>query len=271
MQSIMASLDYNLFQDPTMLTRIPLVGGALSILIHEGLYAGDYFENWIRELLAQKGVYTFKDLVLDEYAHDPKYRYKLQVIASDVSHGKLLVFPRDSSVCGVSPDELEVAKAIRMSMSIPYFFKPIVARSGAQHSYVVDGGLLSNFPVWLLDSDEPDTYWPTIGYKLVDSDANKPHTIDGPISLFKALFDTAMEAHDARYIEDANFVRTVPIPTLGVHTTDFNLDDAAKHALFISGEQTAGTFFDHWNFETYKAKYVGTKSGHRTTRMWKNT
>ena len=64
---------------------MPLVERSLSMLLDLGLYEGDRFLEWIRERLEAKGVRTFADLVHDEFADDPRYRSRLQVIASDVT------------------------------------------------------------------------------------------------------------------------------------------------------------------------------------------
>ena len=39
MYDVMTTLDYAAFRDPTLLTRIPVVGQLLSLLVHEGVYA----------------------------------------------------------------------------------------------------------------------------------------------------------------------------------------------------------------------------------------
>ena len=77
----------------------------------------------------------------------------------------------------------------------------------------------------------------------------------GPISLLAALFSTMMEAHDARYIEDENFTRTIPIPTLGIKTTEFDISRERSEALYQSGREAAEKFFAKWDFDTYVAKY----------------
>jgi Patatin-like phospholipase. len=115
------------------------------------------------------------------------------------------------------PDEFEIASAARMSMSIPYFFEPVLlvrdrvfvqdlgdtaglvkgvpndrldveAANKAlgpngktasfreldntelkqQVSVIIDGGTLSNFPVWLFDVDTPNQPLrrPTFGFTL---------------------------------------------------------------------------------------------------------
>ena len=149
-----------------------------------------------------------------------------------------------------------------MSMSIPFFYQPVILRNTKRNdtSYVVDGGLLSNFPVWLFDTAEGVPEWPTLGFKLVEPEEGSPHQISGPISLFAALFGTMIEAHDARYLKDEQFVRTIPIPTLGVKTTEFNISRERSEALFQSGRQAAEKFFATWNFAEYVDKYRRSKT-----------
>ncbi|MBF2029939.1 MAG: patatin-like phospholipase family protein [Oscillatoriales cyanobacterium C42_A2020_001] len=193
----------------------------------------------------------------------------LQVIASDLTAGRMLVLPGDIQKFGINPDDMPVAQAIRMSMSIPFFFEPVQlkAPSGVTH-YIVDGGVLSNYPVWLFDDGTSNPAWPTFGYSLVDPNQNKPQEVNGPISMLKALFSTMMEAHDARYIESKHFVRTVPIPTMGVQTTDFNLSEAQKKALYDSGRKAAEEFLAHWDFEKYKQEFRAKQPPSRTEEVW---
>jgi NTE family protein len=268
LKRILDGLDYTQFKDRDLVDRIPLLGSLLSVGLEKGIYEGDFFEGWLRDLLAKKNVHTFGDLVMEEYKDDPKYRYKLQVIATDLSRGRLLVLPRDIARFGINPDALGVARAVRMSMSIPFFFEPVVLQDGSgAPSYIVDGGVLSNYPVWLFDDGTPDPPWPTLGYKLVDPDEGKPRAIRGPLTLFAALFATMMEAHDARYIEDKNFARTVPIPTLGVQTTEFELGPEQAGALYQSEVTAAQEFFQKWDFEAYKERYRRTEPPERQDRV----
>ena len=95
--------------------RFPL-GKALSILRDLGIYEGKAFEEWMRGLLEAKGKRTFGDLVRREDV-ELRYRYKLQVIASDVTERRLLVLPRDALKLGIEdPDDIDLAHAVRMSI-----------------------------------------------------------------------------------------------------------------------------------------------------------
>jgi len=259
MRKIMEELDYNRFKDASPLDRVPLAGPLASLVLEKGIYEGKFFETWIRGLLLKKNVETFNDLIVQEYKDNEQYRFKLRVIASDISRGRLLVLPQDIADFGVRPEALNVAAAIRMSMSIPFFYEPVKLRNMKTNevSYIVDGGILSNFPVWLFDTDGEVPEWPTFGFKLVEPEQEReiPHHVRGPISLLTALFSTMMEAHDARYIKDEQFIRTIPIPTLGVGTTEFDISGEKSEALYQSGREAAEAFFNTWDFAKYVDKY----------------
>jgi NTE family protein len=263
------SQNFSEFMDKGWEDEIPVVGSLASLVFEKGIYEGKVLEDWIRGLLAKKGIRTFGDLVMDKNKNNPQYRYKLQVIASDITSGRMLVLPRDIEQFGIKPDDLEVAHAVRMSMSLPFFFEPVQLKdTKSVVHYIIDGGVLSNYPVWLFDSGTTDPAWPTFGFRLVDPKENKPHVVNGPISMLKAMFSTMMEAHDARYIKSANFVRTIPIPTVGVQTTEFNLSDEKKMALYNSGKQSAVQFLETWDFEEYKQKFRAQAAPSRTETIW---
>ena len=86
-------------------TRSRSIERSLSLLLDLGLYEGDRFLAWIGERLSAKGIHTFADLVQEEFADDPRYRSRLQVIASDVTTHELLVLPRDATKLGIEPDD----------------------------------------------------------------------------------------------------------------------------------------------------------------------
>ena len=125
LRQVMAELDYNRLKDAGFLDRVPLVGKLASVIFEKGIYEGKFFEDWMRELLLKKNVSTFGDLIVPEFGNDERYRFKLRVIASDISQGRMLVLPQDISEYGIRPEELNVATAVRMSMSIPFFFEPV--------------------------------------------------------------------------------------------------------------------------------------------------
>ena len=259
LRDIMATLDYSKFKDPGWVDRIPILGKAISLGVEKGIYEGKYFEDWMREHLLKKGKRTFRDLVMEEFKDSESYRYKLRVVASDLSRGKMLVLPQDIRDFGIAPDDLDIAHAVRMSMSIPFFFEPVTMKLGNDTAYIVDGGVLSNFPIQLFDDGTADPPWPTFGYLLVEEDPSKPirvrHEVHGPLSMFAALFATMMEAHDRMYIENGAFARSIPIATKGVTATEFDLSKDRAEMLYQSGRQAAEAFFTTWDFERYKRNF----------------
>jgi NTE family protein len=270
LKELIIGLDYRQFEDKAWEDRFPVGEKSLSMLLDLGLYEGERFLAWIRELLDAKGVQTFADLIHPEYADDPQYRSRLQVIASDVTTHEMLVLPRDSRKLGLEPDELDVGLAVRMSMSIPVFFEPVRAENpetGETH-LIVDGGMLSNYPVWIFDCEDQVPDWPTFGLLLVEPKPSVPigrrigapsrgHS-RGPRAVFgyvKSLAQTMMEAHDRLYVEQANYARTIPIPTLGVGTTEFDLAPDRALALYDSGRTAAEKFLSTWDFDAYIAEF----------------
>lgn len=222
----------------------------VALVLRWGLYRGRVFEGWVRELLAARGVRRFGDLA-DPQAPDRRLCHRLQVIASDLTLRRMLVLPRDASRYGLHPDRMDVARAIRMSASLPLLYEPTRLGRRGQASLVVDGGLLSNFPIWLLDG----TGLPTIGFLLVEPSHGRPSRIRGPVSLMLALVGTMLEAHDRRHLEERDFARTVAIPTLGVGTVEFDLGRERRRQLYQAGRLAARRFLETWDFEAYQRRF----------------
>lgn len=255
------SIDYKRFEDSDLLTNMPILGPLIKLKFELGIYKGDYIEKWIKEKLKEKGIEKFGDLVVAKESSNNQGRYRLQVIASDITTGKLLILPQDIVNYGIHPDYLEVARAIRMSISIPFFFRPVSLKyTGAdaeQHlSYIVDGAVLSNFPVWIFDTDTGRDSVPTFGFKLIGPEQGRPNEINGPFSMLKALFNTMMDAHDNRFIEEKNFDRTIAIPTMGIGTADFGVSRKKMTELYFSGVSAAENFFNGWDYQRYLIKHT---------------
>ena len=199
----------------------------LSILFNYGLYSSNSFYKWIKEKLERKGVSKFKDL-----------KSPLKIIASDITNKRMLVF--DSEL----HKEMEVAKVVRMSMSIPLFFhvyKWVDPEFPKRKTLVVDGGLLSNYPINIFDDHERQT----IGFKLTSPEETQPpEPITNILSYLKSILDTMMLAHEKIYVEETNWARTIRIPTCNIKATQFDLTDEEKDWLYKSGYKAATKFFE---------------------------
>ena len=264
---LMRSLDYRRFQDTTFLDRLGPIGMGASLLLEKGVYEGAYLERWLDERLADKGIATFADL-RDEQASP--YKHRLQVVAADISNARLVVIPSGLSSYGIEADGFRVSRAVRMSMSIPFFFEPVVIGK----TYFVDGGLLSNFPVWLFDRPPGATAgrprWPTFGLTLIEPEQTKIGEIDSLLDYGRAILYTMLEAHDRRHIEAFDYLRTIAIPTVGVQTTEFDLSSDKRERLYASGQRAAKRFLEQWDHQAYlDAANVAAKADPPRAARWR--
>lgn len=202
-----------------------------------GLYKGQKLEEWLEEKLKAKGVTTFGDL--------PKE--SLRVIASDLTNGRMIVLPDDLVSYGINPDHFSVAHAVRMSCSIPYFFEPVHLKGKDGVSVVVDGGVLSNFPIWLFDQERKRR--PALGVKLSANAENRPkNEIDNAFEMFSALFETMKDAHDARHIASRHERNIIFIPVEHALSTEFHLTEKKKSELIQLGRERTERFFKRWAY-----------------------
>jgi NTE family protein len=231
------------------------VGRPLALLVHDGLYEGRYLEQFLAGALGELGVRTFGDLRLppDDPAAEglaPERAYRLVVTVSDLSRQRLSRLPWDLPDYGV--DDLPVARAVRASAAIPFFFRPVRQPTPLGPATWVDGGLLSNFPVALFDRpDTVDPRWPTFGVRLTTRPPTPPvvRPVEGPLSIAFAALDTLLTDQGNAYLEDDCTVeRTVFVPTPDISIVDFDLDAAQAQELYGSGRSAAQEFLAGWDF-----------------------
>lgn len=229
------------FLDPPSLTKYIPGSRWLLLYFQMGIYKGDKFERWIYDQLAERNIFTFGDL--------PKGN--LKVVVSDLTLGKLVVLPDDlEQIYGINPDDFPIARAVRMSAGFPYFFIPKkLTGKDRVKSLIVDGGLLSNFPIWVFDSETNKRTRPILGVKLSDSpQPNNPRQIKNALDMLHALFSTMKQAHDARYIAKSEKANIIFIPVQNVDTTDLMIDDEVKKKLMKTGKEKAADFLKNWTY-----------------------
>jgi len=211
----------------------------LRIYWRMGLYKGEVFEQWVNEVLAARGVKTFGDL--------PKE--SLSIVASDVTNGRMLILPDDLPQYGVNPAAFSVAKAVRMSTSIPYFFEPVKLQTKEGGCIVVDGGVLSNFPLFLFDEEKQVKKRPVLGIQLSVKLSERPkRKINNAIQLFEALFSAMKEAHDTRYISRRHEKDIVFLPVENVFFTEFSLTPETRDRLIQYGREKTERFLKKWTY-----------------------
>lgn len=262
LREIALDIDFERFADRGVLGRLagplaPLVDVG-ELLAEYGMYHGDALRAFVAHSLAQYGVRTWADLRLpdDEGTSLPEsHRYALVVTATDVSRRRLVLLPWDYREYGLDPDTQSVADAVRMSASLPFFLQPARLHGKKTTSLMVDGGLLSNYPITVFDrTDGRPPRWPTFGVKLTGRppETARTHQVDGPLSYLLAVVNTVMTALDARPLEDPCVRRrTVFLNSKDVSATDLGLDRETKREMIDDAARVTREFLENWDFAAY--------------------
>lgn len=267
-ERITMTLPYPKFLDAEPLTKVPLLGTGWDLLSGSGLYKGDFAREWIRSQLKDLGVRTFGDLAFDDDSLPPERRYRLVVTVADVTTGQLVRLPWDyHRLYGLDPDEQQVADAVRASMSIPFFFKTakLTSTTGLT-STLVDGGMLSNFPLDTFDrGDGTEPRWPTFGVTVLPNlpqgddkviPALAPlHWFGGP-NLLAELITTMIVGHDQAYLNQPWVsARAIRVDSTEVGFLDFNISPQQMQGLYQRGYDAAEEFLSTWDFRHYRERY----------------
>ncbi|MDQ4007949.1 MAG: patatin-like phospholipase family protein [Actinomycetota bacterium] len=270
---ITRTLDYARFRDRGPVGRalgpLGFLTDGFSLLLENGVFEGDYLHDWLSGVLADLGVRTFGDLRTDDPGDDGTlhHRYSLVVTASDVSRQRFVRFPWDYADYGLDPDEQPVAEAVRASASIPFFFEPVELDGRHGKATLVDGGLLSNYPITIFDrQDERRPRWPTIGVRLssLGRQRAEPRPVPGPVSLALAVVETAIEGSQAvQTLDPCNVARSVLVDTGDVGTIDFDLGEEDQERLLAMGRRAAGDFLAEWDFARWLRRCRGVSGGTR--------
>ncbi len=261
-------MDYRKFLDSGVLESVPFLGPSWAVLQGTGIYRGDYAHDWIGSQLKGLGVQTFGDLRLDDDQLPEEQRYRLVVTVADVTTGRLVRLPWDyRRLYGLDPDEQSVAHAVRASMSIPFIFRPItLTASNGLTSTLMDGGLLSNFPIDSLSRlDGAPPRWATLGVTVLP---NLPRGNDKVIPALAALrriggmhvlqdvIATVLVGHDQAHLSlpwiDA---RTIRVDSTNVGVLDFHISKEEKEALYGKGYVAAQQFLLTWDEVAYMERF----------------
>jgi NTE family protein len=135
-------------------------------------------------------------------------------------------------------------------------------------STLVDGGLLSNYPIDTFDrTDLEPPRWPTFGVKLLPAlpaDARLLHLAGPRLSLpplpprrlLETVIATAMVGHDQTYLDQPWVkARTIRIDTTATGVVEHELNNDQKQVLYDYGREAAHEFLQGWNWNDYLTRY----------------
>lgn len=229
-----------------------------------GWYSADAFLDWARAKLdtatpdgraRHMSRLTFAEFHRRTGAH-------LSLVAADTTDRRMLVLNHHTAPA------LPVVWGMRMSMSLPLLWPEVIwqadwgayrGRSLTGHR-VVDGGLLSNFPIELFLSNDPyviELMGPKSGRSVLGLLIDESLTVAGaepppvdptgledilPVARLLGLVDTATQAHDKMVI-DAFEQFVCRLPARGYETTEFDMTDERRERLIAAGQAALDYYF----------------------------
>jgi NTE family protein len=259
-----------------------------SFIERGGFYSAQYFLSWLKGKL-NAGIYplvrgahkqgeprAFGDMNLEEFYQATGI--ELSLIASDTTGSELLILNHRTA-----PD-CPLAWAVRMSMSVPLLWNEVLwqkewgtyrGKNITGHS-VVDGGLLSNFPIELFISSQPHVM-SVMGEKIADEMdllgflidetldvPNAPVEKSAPkaiqigklrtVSRITDLVNTMMQARDKSVIEAfERFV--IRLPAKGYGTVEFGMSDERRDALIEAGRQSTVAYLERLEAQKFEVSF----------------
>lgn len=237
------STDFTKFARKTKSSRFLTVGQLFSLVKNKGIFDNSGLEEWLHEKLLERQCANFSD------------SEGLKIIASDITQKRMMIFPDCLADYGLDPATFPISLAVKMSTAIPYYFVPIPLKHGTEVSYIVDGGILSNYPIWIFDR-KGKPRWPTFGMKIKDQMSN---TSKGNMSLVdytKDIIRTMIDKDETVYLRPGDRVRTIMIDyDESIDALNFDLSRYDIKRLIRSGYQSTKQFLRKFDFEVYCTLY----------------
>jgi NTE family protein len=246
---------------------VPYLGAAWGLIRDTSMFRGDIAYDWIRSELRNLGVTTFGDLILEDDQLDGRH-YKLVTTVADLTAAQLVRLPWDyRRLYGLDPDEQPVADAVRASMAIPFFYRPVkLTSANGETSNLVDGGVLSNFPIDTFDRpDGKPPRWPTFGITVLPRateglgavmPALKPLRLFEQTALLESLLTTMLVGHDQTHLNQPwVHARAIAVESTNVGVLDFDISRGRLEELYDNGYAAARNFLATWDWPAYLARF----------------
>jgi predicted acylesterase/phospholipase RssA len=244
------------------------LANVFSFIERGGWYSADPFLSWMRTKLDQDTpdgrARHLSGLTFAEF--NQVTGHELSLVAADTTDHLMLVLNHRTA------PRLPVVWGVRMSMSLPLLWQEVVwqpewglylDRSVTGHR-IVDGGLLSNFPIELFLSNDPyvqslmgpKTSQGVLGLLIDETLAVAGSEADmalpsgprqalsdwPPATRIMGLIDTATKAHDKMVIDAfEQFVCRLPARTY--QTTEFDMTDGRRDRLIAAGRAAMEHYF----------------------------
>ncbi len=257
-----------------------------------GINPGKAFQSWLDRLLTQQTTLELLDnmkAVPDLFVIDRKLRngnkirlenpdIHLAIISADITTHTKVCFPEMADLYYKDPMNTNPAEFVRASMAIPLFFKPHVVNLtridrrdpfylkkwekkagfiGAipEKVFLVDGGIMSNFPIDALYQPNQLANRPIFGVKL-GVDRIKAQDNNKLKDFAQGCFNSARSLRDFEFLaNNPIFKDLIAYINPGDHNwLNFQISDTDKIDLFKRGVDAAEQFLSTFKWRAYKQK-----------------
>ncbi|MCE3281695.1 MAG: patatin [Chitinophagaceae bacterium] len=268
-QATLVAIGYSPAEIREVIAAIPLrefndgsiAGGFHRLKTRFGFFKGRKLMSWVEQLIAAKtgdGNISFIEL----HRQKKEKHYKdLYITGTDLSYRCLRVFSYESY------PNMKIKDALYISFAIPLYFEPVlIDDNGTVHPgksrdglhLMVDGGLLSNYPIDMFDdpkyfsADTPGTKWKnieTLGLLLdqpmqvsysKDSKLNLPLPLKSFSQYINAVYRTVIDRPNP---DEPGMSRTIVISDLDIPGRVRKLPDSEIVKLIESGKQGVRKYF----------------------------
>ncbi|MDQ3032539.1 MAG: patatin-like phospholipase family protein [Myxococcota bacterium] len=250
------------------LAGVPGVRSSFSFLERGGLHSGAGFTGWFARTLESKraGLATVTLGALAELTGRD-----LTIVATDTTAARMIVLNHRTA------PRVPLVQAVRMSMSIPLFFEEVVWRAdwgtylGEDISghVIVDGGVLSNFPLRFVLPDASESVRAFMGEPPRDGATPLGLHIDPTLEVIgappgahspqspvlscvqhtrlarrvMALVETMLDGNDDT-TEETHRSAICALPAKGYWATEFHMEAERVDALIAAGGRAMGAHLD---------------------------
>ncbi len=212
-----------------------------------GWYSSQYFYDWMKVQINEQfdsskkaPPYTFADFH-NTSIHKNKRPFKdLYIIGTNVSNSTSIVFSFDTT------PNMEVAEAVRISMSVPLLFESItsdcISRNNQPPHVFIDGGMLYNYPINLFDNVSPINETLGIYFKSTPT----PTPIKNLVNFLSCALSCSGSVQNVLFAsKPENIARSICIQTGDISPFNFNITtgDDTYTFLYEQGYSAAEIYF----------------------------
>jgi len=215
---VLKCTDFKMFDDDSG----GYIRDAFRLINKYGIAKGDAFFKWYGQIMYRK---TENKNVTFKEVYD-RFKKELIITGTNVNKQCTVYFSYKTH-----PD-MPVRQAVRISMSIPFFYVPVLYDG----DLYVDGGVYQNYPINVFNVNGKSNP-KAIGVLLVSDQEIKQEELDtGNIAKFgMAIVNGMLNQLSMKHISSQYWNQTIRVNTFDISATNFSITDEQKDLLVKSG------------------------------------